>query len=193
MVDKRLKLALLCVLVCRFVGNATAQAQPPPTGTSTGTTINREYENKAAYIYHFATQATLNIEEGERIVLGVLGDSARFGNQLNRIQTQSERIRRPIQVELFRDIADYEECDILFISGRDAATSQRLLRQARERTEGRVLIITENTHDFNNQGATFGLYVERNRTRFLVNLAAARAARARIPETVTRHGRVVVP
>ena len=179
MIDKRPSLTLFCLLAGCFFAGPMAVAQPPRP-----VVINREYEYKAEYLYHFAALCEW---ETDRIVIGVLGPD-RFGRQLQRIQRHSQNLPKRIVTRVFNDIDDFEPCQILFVSGRsgDAQAKERL-RQALEKTkEQATLIFTEardfaQAGDFARLGADVNFYIEKNLLRLLINREVADQAGVEIP------------
>lgn len=175
MIDKRVLMVLLLLLATRFVGGPTAAAQ-----------INREYELKAAYLYHFARLCTWRDGlETDPIVIGVLGPN-RFGRQLARIERQSQNT---VDTRVFRDMDSYRQggdCRILFISG-DGEEAERWLQQVlgrRDRTDPPPpLIFTEN-RAFAERDAAVNFYIRNNRLRLRINLEAVRRAGATIPASL---------
>ena len=169
MIDKRLLIVLLCFLAGRLFGGPMAVAQP-----SRKVVIDHEYEYKAAYLYHFAQLCRWPGEQTGPIVIGVLGDPSPFGRQLERIEKQSEDLPRRIDTRVFRDIDEYEPCQILFVTGRSGETqAEQRLQQVLKKTKGQATLIFTEDPDFAEQGAAVNFYVENNRLKLLVNRLAA--------------------
>jgi hypothetical protein len=174
-IDKRLWIVLLCFPAGCLIGGPVAVAQQ--------VVIDREYEYKAAYLYHFAQLCRWPGEQSGPILIGVLGDPRPFGRQLERIKRQSQNLPRRIDIRVFRDIDKYEPCQILFVTGRggEAQAEQRLQQVLKKTKDQATLIVTEDP-DFAEQGAAVSFYVEDNRLKLLINLLAADEAGVVISE-----------
>jgi len=169
MIDKRLLTVLLCFLAGRLIGGPMAAAQP-----SRQVVIDHEYEYKAAYLYHFAQLCRWPGEQTGPIVIGVLGDPSPFGRQLERIEKQSEDLPRRIDTRVFRDIDEYEPCQILFVTGRSGETqAEQRLQQALKKAKGQATLIFTEDPGFAEQGAAVSFYVKNNQLKLLVNRPAA--------------------
>ena len=169
MVDERLSIVLLCFLDGCLIGGPTAVAQP-----SRQVVIDHEYEYKAAYLYHFAQLCRWPGEQTGPIVIGVLGDPSPFGRQLERIEKQSEDLPRRIDTRVFRDLDEYEPCQILFVTGRSGETqAEQRLQQVLKKTKGQATLIFTEDPDFVEQGAAVSFYLKDNLLRVLVNCPAA--------------------
>jgi len=182
MIVRRRLILLLALLAGPSLVGPQADAQP--------IVIDHEYEYKAAYLYHFALLCDWpRREDDSPIVVGVFGPD-RFGRQLRRIENQSNN---RIVTRVFGDIDQYEACNILFISG--GTGEMERLREALEKTAGQsTLVFTEvENRDFTRDGVAVNFYIENNRLRLRLNLAAARAADVTIPERLRNLPSVTIP
>ena len=134
------------------------------------TTINREYRIKAAYLFNFGryTQWPEDYWKTEEtpFVIGILGVNP-FGTSLDQIATQKELQGRKILVHYFKDITEYQPCQILYISVSVPIEKQRAI--IAKLAHSKVLLIGEQ-YNFLQEGGMVSFLLEENKVRFGVNL-----------------------
>src|SRR2546423_15048807 len=79
--------------------------------------INREYQLKATYLYHFGQYVewpgTAAAGDGKAFVIGVVGEDP-FGQVLDTIAASKTIQAKKIAVRRFASVKDYTPCHILF-------------------------------------------------------------------------------
>lgn len=147
--------------------------------------VNREYDLKAAYLYHFGHYVHWP-ELGETFVIGVLGADP-FGGSLREIETSRKVAGKPVSVLRFRSMTDYRPCNILFISAhphpsRPRETAAERLQAAVEKTRGTAVLLVGDTEGFATQGAAvnFNVDADANVIRMEINLETVKRAGLKI-------------
>jgi len=166
-----------------------------PLGAQTAY-INREYQIKAAYLYHLikyvrwpgtsrlASQET----ETEPFVVTIVGRNP-FGGALQRIAA-SRRIRgRAIRLAFVENPTEIPDCHIVFVP---ANTSETFRRSVLRETTGRPILVVGESAGFAEAGGMINFYVEENRVRFEINVGAASRAGLSISAKLLQIGRHVV-
>ena len=137
-----------------------------------------EYQVKVAYIYNFAKfvrwpeRAFKTIEDP--FVIGILGSNP-FDRELEPLTMRKVRNRR-IEVRHFKNLADLDECHLLYISPSEASRLETTLASLRDRP---LLTIGEDKK-FAIQGGIIQFVTVRGRLRFIINLEAASASHLQI-------------
>lgn len=165
---------VLVVGLCLFTGTfqwARAQDRAP----------TREYEIKAAFLYHFARFVDWPSDKSTGdLVICVLGENP-FGSALENLEGKSVGTRKLTTVQLTENtgIAD---CHILFVSAAAEHSTAELLAEIP--SEG-VLTVGE-TDTFDDDGGMIRLFAAENNIRFEINREAARRAGLTISSRMLR-------
>ena len=159
--------AVLIVLV------AIARWAPAQT-VQGGTTINREYAIKAAFLYNFLKYlqwpANATPAEGQPFVIGVFQDNP-FDTALDTIAKTKKVAGHPIEIRRLTSIEGVRECQLLFVSGAVPLPQQNaVLRAARNAF---VFVVGEDD-DFLQRGGHAQFYLEGNKVRFAFSADAAK-------------------
>ncbi|MEM7315581.1 MAG: YfiR family protein, partial [Planctomycetota bacterium] len=103
---------------------------------------------KLAFLYKFATyvECKPRVEEGS-IRIGVLGPNP-FGKSLKKLDKKKPKGRK-LTTYSFKDIGEYQDVDILFVSAPMTAKDLDLLR---EKTKDKSILIVGQTLEFLQQG-----------------------------------------
>lgn len=158
---RRLVLALCLCLQGSLAAPALGQSDAP----------TREYEIKAAFLYHFARFVEWSDEGTEEdIALCVLGSDP-FGKALDNLESKAVR-GRALTVRRLDRVQAARRCHILFVSASEQGRLSQLL-DARW-TDG-VLTVGE-TETFTRDGGVVRLFEKGNKIRFEINRKAARRA-----------------
>lgn len=151
----------LSLSILLIIGQNTSHAQ---------TNINREYRIKAAYLFNFGryTQWPKNYWRDKKtpFVIGILGTNP-FGSSLNQIATKKELQGRKILVRYFKNISEYQPCQILYISASVSTQQQKAIIAKLANTK--VLLVGEQ-YTFLQEGGMVYFFLEANKVRFGVNL-----------------------
>lgn len=142
-----------------------------PVFGQTGNAPTREYEIKAAFLYHFARFIEWPEEaEQEQIALCVLGEDP-FGKTLDDLEGKEVR-SKTLTVRRLERGREAQRCHVLFISSSERERLPQLLDTLRT---AHVLTVGE-TDTFAREGGAIRLFEARNKIRFEVNLEVARRA-----------------
>jgi hypothetical protein len=149
-----------------------------------------EYEVKAAFLYNFTRFATWPPEafkdDGAPLVIGVLGEDP-FGAVLDDAVEGKTAGGRRVVARRYRLAADAREAQELFIATSEEPRLARIL----EALEGSSVLTVGEADSFAERGGAIGFVVEEKKTRFCVNLAAAKRARVEVSSQLLRLAKVV--
>jgi len=140
-------------------------------------------EVKAAFIFHFTQfvewpPQTFDGPDAP-FVIGVLGDGSI--TEALTVMVHGERLgRHPVEIRRLRSPDDAAGCQIVYVAGDDNS----LFRAARLRGEP-VLTVGE-SDDFIAAGGMIEFFIEHNRVRLRINLAAARSSSLQISSKLLR-------
>jgi hypothetical protein len=147
-----------------IVGGYTAAA----FGTDAGGFINREYEIKAGFLYHFSNYIDWPTTDFETpaspFVIGVYRDNP-FGAALDKIASRKKVHGRPIEVRLIQSVEEAFHCQILFVPKSVPVSDQTAV--VRATIDHPVLVVGE-VDDFVARGGNVQFFVEGNKVRFAV-------------------------
>jgi hypothetical protein len=167
--------ALLAALAC-----GAARPAPPPT----------EYQVKAAYLFNFGQfvewPAAAYDSPGAPFVIGIVGQDP-FGTMLDDIVRGEKLAGHPLVVRRFKDAAEIDDCNILFIGRSEAPRLEKTLRALR----GRHILTVTDAAGSESQEAIIVLMTVDNRIRMRINVAAARANQLVISSKLLRPAEVV--
>jgi hypothetical protein len=160
------------------------------TGVSGRADVPREYQLKAAFLYHFAAfvdwPASAFAYDQQPFVIGVFGDDP-FGPILDELIQGETAKDRPLVVRRITDPQQVPSCHILFISSSEAPRMRQILRRAH-----RLPILTvSDAPGFAQAGGVIAFTTEVNRIVLNVNVVAADAAGLNISSKLLRVARVV--
>lgn len=175
-------LLLLSLSMFLTVGQNLSHAQ---------TTINREYRIKAAYLFNFGryTQWPKDYWKNKEtpFVIGILGTNP-FGTSLDQIATHKELQGRKILIRYFKDIKEYQPCQMLYISVSVPIDKQRAI--IAKLANSKVLLVGEQ-HAFLQEGGMVSFLLEENKVRFGVNLAPINRDNLKISSKVLKLAAIV--
>jgi hypothetical protein len=180
---------------CRLAAGLRGPGWSPARARRAQEVIDREYEIKAAYLYHFALYVDWPKEAAQgadKIVIAVWGRDP-IDEHLKRLEEKKIH-GKPVEVVRFKDLKDVALCHVLFIP--DAPSAGADVRAARDRLAAALgktkntLLVTE-ASGLTNEGAMINYYVEDNRVRFEINPQAARRAGLQVSSKLLKLGRIV--
>lgn len=160
--------AATVLLACLYLQGAVVAPAWGQTSTPT-----REYEIKAAFLYHFA-QFVEWPEKKEQIMLCVLGSDP-FGRALDNLKDKTVKEKTLTARRLDR-IREARHCHVLFIS----PSEQERLPQVLDTLRASNVLTVGETQTFTQSGGVIRLFKAGNKIRFEVNLEAARRAKLTI-------------
>lgn len=137
-----------------------------------------EYDVKGAYLLHFARYVTsLNPRQGE-YQIGVLKPNPLRAELLRDLQTKQIG-HRPVTIQEFDLEADWTDCELLFVPGKDP-TAADTLKSVVERVGSRQVIVVAECDRAADEGALLTFVVQDNRVRFEVSKRAAQRSKLSI-------------
>src|SRR5262245_52752708 len=145
--------------------------------------IDREYEIKAVYLWHFARYVEWpeSKKNEKEFVIGVLGKDP-LEPYLSRIAASKTVGEKKIVIRRFDSVEDYKPCQILFIAsapakGRNETAAERL-KAVLAKTKGSPVLIVTDTPGLARKGAAISFLVDRqeNRIKLEINPEAAKRA-----------------
>jgi hypothetical protein len=146
-----------------------------------------EFEVKAVYLYNFGKFIEWPVvPEREAFIICVLGADP-FGPILDRMLADETLGGRPVSVERVRDLADTEDCRIVFISSSEA----NRLPQVLEGLKGKTILTVSDVRNFASRGGMIELVLHEGRVRFDVDLNATRAAGLELSSELLKVARTV--
>jgi YfiR/HmsC-like len=160
-------------------------------GAAAQTTVAREYQVKAVFLYNFALFVDWPPAafEGSQapLVIGILGADP-FGNYLDEA-VQNERVNnRPMVVRRFRRVEDVTTCHILFISPSTPDQLEHILSVLK----GQSILTVSDAEKFCQLGGMIRFIDDKNKIRLRINIEAAKAAGLRISSKLLRPAEVVL-
>jgi YfiR/HmsC-like len=171
-----------------MIANGITLMAPPPAYPAT--TSSREYDLKAAFIFHFAEfidwPASSLGAPGVPMTIGILGEDP-FGGSLDQIVANETVKGRRFQVRRCKSPTQVDSCQIVFIS----PSEEERMTSIVNRISRPGLLTVGDTSDFAKQNGVIGFVQAGSRLRLRINLVAARAARLTISSKLLRQADVV--
>ena len=152
--------------------------------------VNREYPLKALFLYNFGSYIDWPagaVSNSDPFVIGILGPSA-VDAPLREIAATQKIHGRPIVVKDFSSLAEVHGCQILFIP---AAVGPAMERQAIDRLRGKAVLVVGESSGFAARGGAINFFIEANKIRFEVNVAAAAAQQLKISAKLLALAKIV--
>jgi len=146
-----------------------------------------EYQLKAVFLFNFAQFVDWQPAAAQTpLLIGILGDDP-FGSFLD-ATVRGERVgMRPIEIRRYRQLADLDTCNILFISRSENDQVEEILAAVQHRP---ILTVSDGD-DFAKRGGMIQFVNDKNRIRLRVNLEAAQAANVTISSKLLRVAEIV--
>jgi hypothetical protein len=149
-----------------------------------------EAEAKAVFLYNFtqfvAWPANAVSKNLSPFVIGILGEDP-FGTVLDQI-VKGEAVKgRKIVVERYANLANVNDCEILFIS----RSEERHLDEVFAALKDKPVLTVGDIQQFAKRGGAINLITERNKIRILINLATAQRNRLVFSSNLLRVAEVV--
>jgi hypothetical protein len=160
--------------------------------TSVSAQAPNEYQVKALFLLRFAQFVewpdTAFTDAQAPLVIGVLGQDP-FGASLDEAVAGETANRRSIVVQRFRNPDEIKTCHILFISGSEGERLEQIFARLR----GRPILTVGDGEAFAWRGGVIRFLAENSRTRFRVNLTAAKEANLLVSSKLLRSAEVIDP
>jgi hypothetical protein len=186
LVCRLISLLLACSTALLFAW--AARAQDPSEGV-----IDREYPLKALFLYNFASYvdwpADTFANDQTPFVIGVLG-SAPIDATLKEIAASKKIAGRSIEILRFVSINDLKPCQILFIT---RSVSTELQRRAIEAEKNRPVLVVGESEDFAAWGGTVNFFVQANKIRFEINVAATKQQHLKVSSKLLGMAKIIDP
>ena len=152
--------------------------------------IPREYDVKAAFLYHFGQFAEWPSDtfssDSSPFIYGIIGDDP-FGAALESIISSKTIQGRSLTLKRFRSIDELEFCHVLFIGSSESERLQEILDALQP---WHVLTVGE-MEQFAHQGGIINFVIEDNKVRFEINIEAANQAAVRINSKLLRLAMII--
>lgn len=173
--------ALLAVAISLASVSVWAQSRMPAA----------EHEVKAAFLYQFGRYVEWPSDReqpGGPFVICVLGEDP-FGAALDEIVKGKIVSGRQVAIRRIVGPVESRDCRILFVSRSEDDRLPALLKAL----EGRTVLTVGEGAQFTRRGGMVGFTSEDRKVRFVVNLAAAEAAKVRLSSQLLRIAASVEP
>ncbi len=131
--------------------------------------IDKEYDLKAAYIYHFTKYIAWESEQAsEEFVIGILGNTP-IESLLKESLQQKKVCNQKVRIQRFSTVQAYNQakvnCQILFVA---KCMNNKVLNRFSLKSLENTLVIGEK-QDFIENGGLVNFVIERNKLKFELN------------------------
>jgi hypothetical protein len=137
--------------------------------------ISREYQVKSVFLYNFSHfvewQKDIFNSASEPFIIGILGEDP-FGNYINETVKGEKVLGHSIIVQRYSNIKEAKNCHILYLNIKD----NKQLKEALNSIAGKDILTVSDVPDFAKSGGMVQFFTEKNKTRLLINIAAAKSA-----------------
>jgi YfiR/HmsC-like len=175
--------ALLLALVGAFVALPVPQSN---AAQDAGGAL--EQAVKAAYVYNFTKfvswPAESPLARAAAFTIGVMGDDS-LADAIEATVRDKKHEGRPFLVRRFQAAEGVEACNVLYVSRAWSGSWHQILGPLR----GWPVLTVSDAGGFASRGGVIGLFIEDNRLRFEVRLAAAQAANLQVSSKLLRLSR----
>lgn len=151
---------------------------------------SREHLIKAAFLFNFGRYVQWPAEASPStgpLVIGVLG-SPPFGRLMEQVSATKTIEGRTIVVRHLASMADYQPCQILFITAGASAADKD---SAIQKTQGKPVLLVGEESGLAENGVVMNFFTEDNRIRFEINAEAAKRRQLRISSKLLSLGKLV--
>jgi hypothetical protein len=148
-----------------------------------------ESQIKATFLYNFAKFTEWSPEKGaalpKSLTICLLGEDPFHGNLNNLIKGKSVK-NRPIEVRLIESLSAGKDCELLFVS--DAETQN--FAKNKQVLQARHILTVGESMNFIDVGGQIQFFVEDNKVRFEVDVAAVERAGMKIDARVLKIAKI---
>ena len=161
------------------------------TGSSLAAETSREYQIKAAFLFNFAQftewPPEAFPEKEAPLVIGVLSALDPFGGFLDEtVKNEAVQGRRLVVKHITR-VAELQTCHILYVGQSEAKRLENIV----DAVKGKPVLTVSDIPDCTTHGVMIGFVNERNKIRFKINAATARAANVNLSSKLLRAAEIV--
>lgn len=150
----------------------------------------REYQVKAAFLFHFAQFTEWPADAFPRgdspLVIAVVGRDDPFGGALERAVRGKVIGGHPIVVAHYDSPANLGPCHVLFVCDDQSDALDAVLQKA-----GSATLTVADLDSFGDHGGLVRFFAEENKIRFEINLDALRRSRLKISAKLLKLARIV--
>ena len=154
------------------------------------TTINREYQIKAAFLFNFTQFVEWPVnafpDPETSLIIGVLGEDP-FGNYLEETVTGEKVNGHLLVIQHYENIEEAKTCHILFIN--QAETNKP--EQAVINLKGKYILTVSDGNNFIKQGGMIRFITKNNTIQIQINSEAAKEANLIVSSKLLRIAEVV--
>lgn len=182
-----------CGMLARLAWFCFAAAGAIAVAPRTAAQASREYDLKAALIFHFTQfvewPASAFATPDAPLVIGILGEDP-FGGILDEIVHNERCGQRPIKIERYRNLPSVRNCQILFVGNSERENLARINAALRFRP---ILTVAE-FEGFATRGGMIRMVRNtENKIALRINLNAIKAAGLTVSAKLLRVAEVVNP
>jgi hypothetical protein len=149
-----------------------------------------EYQVEAVFVFNFAHFVEWPPQEfaspTEPFIIGILGSDP-FGGRLDEAVRGEQINGHPLAIRRYRNTADIEHCQILFIDRSESARLEQILAAL----IGRSMLTVSEAEGAAERGIMIQFATENNRIRLRINVESARAAGLTISSKLLRPAEIV--
>jgi hypothetical protein len=178
-------LLAVCLICCCALAIQSAFAQDDDG------VVNREYPLKALFLYNFGSYtewpAGTFANDQTPFVIGVLGSSP-LDETLNEIAAKKRIGDRRIVIERYKSAGDIKNCQILFIP---RSVPQKQQQQVIDAMKNRPVLLVGESANFAANGGGINFFVEANKIRFEINVAATKQQQLKISSKLLAMAKLV--
>ena len=150
----------------------------------------REYQVKAAFLFHFAQFSEWPADAFPRgdspLVIAVVGRADPFAGALERAVRDKRIGGHPIVVAHYASAASVGACHVLFVCDDQSDALDQVLQKA-----GGATLTVGDFDGFTDRGGLVRFFPEDNKVRFEINLDALRHSRLKISAKLLKLARIV--
>jgi hypothetical protein len=150
----------------------------------------REYQVKAAFLFHFAQFTEWPADAFSRgnapLVIAVVGHDDPFSGALERAVRDKVIGGHPIAVAHYDSVASLGPCHVLFVCDDEADALDQVLQKA-----GSATLTVGDLEAFPDHGGLVRFFPEDNKIRFEINLDAVRRSRIKISAKLLKLAKIV--
>jgi hypothetical protein len=175
----RVRIRVLAFCVMPILATAAVLIPVDTARTALAQSATSEYHVKAAFLFHFVQLVEWPVgapgNDVNPVTVCTIGEDPFQGDLEATLAGQSVGTR-PFRVRHLKPLEDFQGCQVLFVSRRDAVRLGRLLVELKD---GPILTVGE-SDGFAQQGGMIGFLLVDNKVRFEINLEAAERANLKI-------------
>ncbi|MHC4114399.1 MAG: YfiR family protein [Planctomycetota bacterium] len=165
-----------CILI---LITALLTALPPAWGEKDASTVSREYQLKAAFLYNFLNFVEWpeeKVANSDEIIIGIIGKDP-FGGAFETLKNKKVKNKKVV-IKKFRkfkqmpNAKSLQNCYLLFICPSERENAQKIIE-----TVGKSPVLTVGEQDdFLKKGGIINFYSEENKISFEINRSKAKKA-----------------